>query len=51
MIGIGTTARVGKFNLLITAEYILRGKGSNNITDCCKGKQKTAYGFIWKYKK
>ena len=34
-----------------TAEYILRGKGSNNITDCCKGKQKTAYGFIWKYKK
>jgi len=23
---------------------------SNNINDCCRGKQKSAYGFIWKYK-
>ena len=21
----------------------------NNINDCCRGKQKTAYGYIWKY--
>jgi hypothetical protein len=24
------------------------GKG-NNVADCCRGRQKTAYGFIWKY--
>ena len=24
-------------------------KPSNNLTDCCKGKLKTAYKFIWKY--
>jgi hypothetical protein len=23
----------------------------NNICNCCRGKQKTAYGFIWEYKK
>jgi len=23
---------------------------SNNIGDCCRGKQKTAYGYKWKYK-
>ena len=23
--------------------------GSVNIRDCCIGKSKTAYGFIWKY--
>jgi hypothetical protein len=22
----------------------------NNINDCCRGKQKSAYGYIWKYK-
>lgn len=25
-------------------------KDSTSITQCCKGKQKTAYGFKWKYK-
>lgn len=24
-------------------------KSSANIIDCCNGRQKTAYGFIWKY--
>lgn len=26
------------------------GFGHSNISKCCKGEQKTAYGFIWKYK-
>ena len=26
-------------------------KYGNNITNCCRGSQKTAYGYIWKYKK
>jgi hypothetical protein len=26
------------------------GLNSNHISDCCKGKLPTAYGFIWKYK-
>jgi hypothetical protein len=23
---------------------------NNNINDCCRGKQKSSYGYIWKYK-
>lgn len=26
------------------------GFAHSNISNCCKGKQKTAYGYIWKYK-
>lgn len=26
------------------------GKRSSNICECCKGKIKTAYGYVWKYK-
>jgi group I intron endonuclease len=26
------------------------GKSGNQIADCASGRQKTAYGFIWKYK-
>jgi len=27
------------------------GKGNGqNIATCCRGKQKTAYGYKWKYK-
>jgi hypothetical protein len=26
------------------------GKSGNSIADCAAGRQKTAYGFIWKYK-
>ena len=25
------------------------GKNSNHIHECCKGKMKTAYGYVWKY--
>ena len=25
------------------------GFRSGNISNCCKGRQKTAYGFVWKY--
>lgn len=28
----------------------LKGKYTCSITDCCIGRQKTAYGYIWKYK-
>jgi len=31
------------------ADTEMGGKG-NNVADCCRGKQKTAYGFRWKYK-
>lgn len=26
------------------------GKNSSNIVECCKGRRKSAFGFIWKYK-
>ena len=26
------------------------GIDHNNINNCCKGKRKTAGGFVWKYK-
>lgn len=26
-----------------------KGKNGNNISNCCGGRQKTAYGYIWKY--
>lgn len=25
-------------------------KGNSSICDCCKGKRKSAYGYVWKYK-
>jgi hypothetical protein len=37
------------FNSSKEADIIMGGKG-NNVADCCRGKQKTAYGYIWKYK-
>lgn len=30
------------------AQKELKLKGYSNIRECCKGKRKTAYGFIWK---
>ena len=27
-----------------------KGKWGNNIVNCCSGNQKTAYGYVWKYK-
>jgi len=36
-------------NIQLAADYLQNnGKG---ISHCCRGKQKSAYGFIWKYKK
>ena len=32
-----------------TRECYRNGFDNGNISKCCNGKQKTAYGFIWKY--
>jgi hypothetical protein len=37
------------FNSSKEADIEMGGKGSN-VADCCRGRQKTAYGFRWKYK-
>ena len=31
------------------ATIVVKGKSNSRITECCKGRQKTAYGYIWKY--
>ena len=36
------------FNSSKEADIKMGGKG-NNVADCCRGRQKSAYGFIWKY--
>jgi predicted GIY-YIG superfamily endonuclease len=33
------------------AEYCLRGKNSDNIASCCRGRSQTAYGYKWFIKK
>ena len=30
------------------ADTEMGGKG-NNVADCCRGRQKTAYGYVWQY--
>ena len=53
-----TGRKVGQFSL--TDEFIAMydnisqatsalGKTRSNVNDCCRGRQKTAHGFIWKY--
>jgi hypothetical protein len=43
---------INKFDSLTEAcKYINKPGRMGDITACCKGKQKTAFGFIWKYKK
>ena len=37
------------YNSAKEADLIFGGKG-NNVADCCRGRQKSAYGFKWKYK-
>ena len=32
-----------------TAEVGRYGFNQGNISNCCNGRQKTAYGFVWKY--
>ena len=43
---------INEFISLSKAAEIVAGKKkyASNIMDCCKGKKKTAYGFVWKYK-
>ena len=40
---------ISVFNSAKEADLSMGGKG-NNVADCCRGRQKTAYGFKWKYK-
>ena len=44
---------IKEWNSVVEAEraYHPQKKRSTNISSCCIGKQKTAYGFIWKHKK
>jgi hypothetical protein len=37
------------YNSLNEAVTAVNGKSSSNISSCCKGKKKSAYGYIWKY--
>jgi group I intron endonuclease len=43
---------IKEWELIRDAEIFYHPKkiNKNNICNCCRGKQKTAYGFIWKYK-
>jgi group I intron endonuclease len=43
---------IKEWGLIRDAEifYNFKGGSKNNICNCCRGKQKTAYGFIWVYK-
>ena len=34
----------------VKREYNLKGKACSHITQCCRGKRKNAYGYIWRYK-
>lgn len=58
----GNTTEVNQYDLqgnfiktflsMKEAETEINVKGGNaNISACCKGKKRSAYGFIWKYKK
>lgn len=41
---------VAEYNSVIGATISVNGHSSGKIGDCCKGRQKSAYGFIWQYK-
>lgn len=40
---------LGRFKSLNDAAASVGGKSSSNISSCCKGRKKQAYGFLWKY--
>lgn len=43
--------KLKEFKSLLDAErYLNKPKGNSQISRCCKGKRKSAYGYIWKYK-
>lgn len=37
------------FGALIEASQYVGAKKSCHIASCCKGKLKSAYGYVWKY--
>lgn len=39
---------IKEFNSCKEAEEFF-GKSSSNISNCCRGKLKTTYGYVWKY--
>lgn len=45
-----TNEVIKEFNSTTEAEQYLNAKG-HHISCCCSGKRKTAYGYIWKYKR
>ena len=40
---------IQSFPSIKAAAAFLNKKGVSHISDVCKGKRKTAYGYIWKY--
>ena len=40
---------IQSFPSVSAAADFLNKKGVSHITDVCKGKRKTAYGFIWRF--
>lgn len=40
---------IQSFPSVNAAADFLNKKGVSHITDVCKGKRKTAYGFIWRF--
>lgn len=43
--------KLKEFNSMLSAErYLNKPNGQSNISACCNGRCKTAYGYIWKYK-
>lgn len=37
------------FDSIKEALYSVGGKSEGNISSCCRGKKKNAYGYVWKY--
>ena len=37
------------YNSVLEATLVYRKKYGSNISQCLKGKTKTAFGYIWKY--
>lgn len=40
---------IKKFQSIVEASQAVRAKSTSNISSCCKGKRKIAYGYKWKY--
>ena len=41
---------IREFGSQLEAQYIMEKPNSDGVGACCRGNQKTAYGFKWKYK-